>query len=129
MTLSSIAALQQALEALQVGRDCAAELLAERQHAYAGYPHKWAIEQEAVSQIDAALSSLRAVVKDTGEGEVRMLTREEVHAALPAPTNDRREFKGATCVQMTWSHFNTWAAALQARFCEVNGLRLPSPPN
>jgi hypothetical protein len=49
----------------------------------------------------------------------RLLTVEQVHAALPQPSNyPKVGFKGTTYVQMTWHDFNEWAENIQRAVLE-----------
>lgn len=50
-----------------------------------------------------------------------LLTREEVHAALPAPTTSG-EFHGGLNVQMTWHHLNEWAENIQRAVLAKHGV-------
>jgi hypothetical protein len=51
--------LRQAAEALELGRDYIAAELAHRQEAYAGYPHKYATEQDDLARIESVAAALR----------------------------------------------------------------------
>lgn len=54
-------------------------------------------------------------------GMPQLLTREEVHAELRAPSSTG-EFKGGICVSMTWDHFNEWAERIQRAVLAKHGL-------
>jgi hypothetical protein len=55
----SIDAMKQAREALDLGRGAVYTEILRLQQAYAGYPHRWAIEQEDLAAIDEAITVLK----------------------------------------------------------------------
>jgi hypothetical protein len=52
-----------------------------------------------------------------------LLTREQVHAALPHPSAyPKGGFKGMTYVQMPWDDFNEWAENIQRAVLAKHGI-------
>jgi hypothetical protein len=109
--------------------------------AYAAYCKKWApqpalIDLEGrncrggfhVGELDEFAPGWRdrvaAAPQQPAQQAVRMLTSDELYAALPTPRTPG-EYIGTQNVAFTWDAWQAYVGAVERKFCEVNGIALP----
>jgi hypothetical protein len=66
----------------------------------------------------------RAAPQQPAQQAVRLLTSDELYAALPTPRTPG-EYIGTQNVAFTWDAWQAYVGAVERKFCEVNGISLP----